>query len=193
MRKSLIKIVLAVVLLGMPLIATDDSVNNSEYDFFIGLEGGLSSAEFTDIAGDYENNGISTYGVKIGAINDISRIYLSYQDMDAFEGSSVREGSFSQATLNLEGLSSPYYIFDSIAHYFFIGGHLGAINLTVDASFVNSDEFGIVYGVQGGLLSEFDFGLSVELGYRYSLSYFADENTDLSKLEAFYAGLNYRF
>lgn len=195
MKKSLMKIVFSAVLLGMPLMAAD-SVNllgDSKYDLFVGVEVGLSSAEFTDLVGDYENTGIGTYGVKVGAVNDNTRMYFSYQYMDAFNESLTREGYFSQATLNLEGLSKAYHVFDSISHYFFIGGHLGGINLLVDSEFGDSDEVGLVYGFQGGLISEFGFGLNLELGYRYSRSTFSDANTNLSKLEDFYAGLNYRF
>jgi len=194
MRKSLTKVVLATVLASMPLAAADlELLETTKYDFFMGLEMGLSGAEFTDDGGDYENNGISTYGIKAGAINNTSRMYFSYQYMDAFEDSSTRDGSFQQVTMNLEGLSSPYTVFEGMQHSFFIGGHLGGINLTVDADFGNSSDFGYVYGFQGGLLSELSSGVAIELGYRYSFSTFSDKGIKLSKLETFYGGLNYRF
>ena len=194
MRKNLIKVVLATVLASMPLMANDSKLlETTKYDFFVGLETGLSAAEFTDDGGDYENNGISTYGIKAGAINNTSRMYFSYQYMDAFKDSTTREGSFQQVTMNAEGLTAPYTVFEGMEHSFFLGAHLGGINLTVDADFGNSSDFGYVYGFQGGLLSEFGFGLAVELGYRYSFSTFSDKDVALSKLEAFYGGLNYRF
>jgi len=194
MKKSLTKVVLATVLASMPVVADDlKLLETTKYDFFMGLEMGLSAAEFTDDSGDYENNGITTYGIKAGAINNNSRMYFSYQYMDAFENSTIREGSFQQVTMNVEGLSSAYTVFEGMEHSFFIGGHLGGINLTVDTPFGDSSEFGSVYGLQGGLLSEFAIGLAIELGYRYSFSSFTDKDTHLDKLETFYGGLNYRF
>ena len=169
------------------------NVNATDYDVFIGLDAGLSSATFSDINGKYENNEITTYGAKAGVVNDTSRIYLSYQYMDAFEGSSNREGAFHAALINTEALTEPYVIFDSIEHTFFIGAHLGGINLDVDAPFATANEYGVLYGLQGGLLTTFGSTLDLELGYRYSFSEFSDDNTELDKLQFFYAGLNLRF
>ena len=175
------------------VFAISSNVNATEYDFFIGGEAGLSKADFTDTTGSYDNDEISTYGVKIGAVDDNSRVYLSYQYMDAFEASSSREGAFHAVTLNTEGLSEPYNIFDSIDHIFFIGAHLGAVNLDVEASFGNSNEYGILYGLQGGVLTTFGSVVSLELGYRIAHSTFSDQAIELDKLQAFYVGINLRF
>ena len=175
------------------VFAISSNVNATEYDFFVGVDAGLSKANFTDTTGSYDNDEISTYGVKIGAVNDNTRIYLSYQYMDAFEASSSREGAFHALAVNTEAFSEPYNIFDSMDHIFFIGGHLGAINLDVEASFGNSNEYGVLYGLQGGVLTTFGPVVSLELGYRYSRSTFSDQAIELDKLQAFYAGINLRF
>lgn len=175
------------------VFAMSSYANASEYDLFIGAEAGLSSADFTDGTGSYDNEEISTYGVKIGAIDHNSRIYLSYQYMDAFEGSGTREGAFHAVTVNTEGYSEPYVIFDSMEHFIFIGAHLGGINLDVDASFGTSNEYGVLYGLQGGVLTTFGPVVSLELGYRFSLSSFSDDAIQLDQLQAFYAGINLRF
>ena len=175
------------------VFAMSSYANAAEYDFFVGAEAGLNSADFTASTGSYSNDEIATYGVKAGVMNDNSRIYLSYQYMDAFEGSSSREGSFQALTVNTEGFSEPYVIFDSIEHLFFVGAHLGAIYLDVDAIFGTSNEYGVLYGIQGGVLTTFGPVVSLELGYRFSLSTFSDQAIDLDKLQAFYAGINLRF
>lgn len=169
------------------------SSNVNAYDFFIGGEAGLSKGDFSSPTGNYDNDEISTYGVKIGAVDENTRIYLSYQYMDAFEGSTIREGAFHAVTFNTEAFSEPYNIFDSIDHLFFIGGHLGAVNLDAEASFGNSNEYGVLYGLQGGVLTTFGPVVSLELGYRFSRSTFSDQAIELDKLQAFYAGINLRF
>ncbi|MCF6331435.1 MAG: porin family protein [Sulfurimonas sp.] len=169
------------------------NVNASEYDVFVGADLGVSYTEFTDEDGTYENNNISTYGIKAGIINDSSRVYLTYHYLNAFENSSNRNGKFQTIAINADGFSNSFNTFDKISHVFFIGGHLGSINAKVNSNFGSSNTYGLIYGVQGGMLTSVTSFLDIELGYRASFSNFFDKDNDLNRIDAFYAGVNFRF
>jgi len=168
-------------------------INASEYDMFIGVEDGLSWADFNGPTGKYQNHEITTYGVKAGVVNDKTRMYISYQYIDAFEDSTTREGEYQTATINSEAFTEPIDVFNIFDLYFFVGGHAGAIKINVDAAFGKSDEYGFLYGVQAGLLAKLGSVISLETGYRLSRSNFSDQNTDLNKFQVVYGGINFRF
>ena len=168
-------------------------VNASEYDVFIGAEAGLSWADFDGPNGEYQNHEIDTYGAKAGVVSDRTRIYLSYQYMDAFKDSTTRDGEYQTLTANTEAFTDPLHLFNFLDLVFFVGGHLGAVNINVEASFGESDEYALLYGVQAGILARFNQLVSLEAGYRFSYSDFSDQNTDLDKIQVAYGGINLRF
>ncbi len=185
MRKNIFALLITFVMFS--------NVNASQYDVLVGADLGVSYTEFTNENGTYENNNISTYGIKAGIINDKSRVYLDYRYLDAFENSSNRNGQFQTIAINTDGFSDSFNTFDNINHVFFIGAHLGAINTKLDSNFGSSDAYGLIYGVQGGLITSFTSFFSLEFGYRASLSNFFDKDNSLDRIDDFYTAINFRF
>lgn len=165
----------------------------SGYDIFVGAEGGFSWADFKGPIEKYQNHEITTYGAKVGVVNDETRIFIAYDYMDAFEDSTTREGEYQTLTLNTEAFSEPQSLFGLFDVAMFVGGHLGAIAISVDAAFGNSDANGLLYGIQTGLIANLGSTVSIETGYRISYSNFSDQKTDLDKFQVAYAGINFRF
>jgi len=163
------------------------------YDVFIGGEAAQSWAQFKGPDGTYENDEITTYGVKAGVVDTKTRMYLSYKYMDAFEDSTTRTGEYQTFTANSEAFTDPQSIFNLFDLLFFVGGHAGAININVEASFGESDKLAFMYGAQAGIIADFDLPISLEAGYRFSFSTFNDNDTDLTKLQVAYGGINIRF
>ena len=174
-------------------LVTITSIHASEYDVFIGGEAGLSWADFNGPTGKYQNREITTYGVKGGIVNNNTRIYMSYQYLDAFEDSTTRSGEFQTLSMNTEAFTKPEDIFGLFDLMFFAGLHLGAINVNVEANFGESDKTAFLYGFQTGILLDFGLPVNLEAGYRYSLSTFSDVQTDLDKLQVAYGGINIKF
>ena len=174
-------------------IAMSSHVYASEYDIFVGAEAGLSWADFNGPNGKYQNNEITTYGVKSGIVSHNTRLYLSYQYMDAYADSTTRDGGYHTLTANTEAMTEPADIFGIVDLAFFVGGHAGVININVDAVFGQSDKYAFMYGVQAGLLARFNSIVSLEAGYRFSYSNFSDQSTDLDKLQVAYGGINFKF
>ncbi|PHR58094.1 MAG: hypothetical protein COA44_04095 [Arcobacter sp.] len=168
-------------------------VHASEYDLFIGGEAGLSWADFNGPNGEYQNPEITTYGLKGGLSNDSARMYLSYKYIDAFEDSSTRKGQYQTLTANTDAFTDYVSIFNLFDLAFFIGAHAGVINLTVEADFGETDEYAFLYGLQTGLIADFNSPLTLEVGYRYSYSNFSEQGTDLDRLQVAYGGINFRF
>jgi len=168
------------------------NVNASDYKIFVGGEAGASWADFDGPNGEYQNKEIKTYGAKVGIDNVKTRVYLAYQYIDAYEGSNTRDGEYQTLTLNAEAFTPPLNL--GIADLsLFVGGHAGAININVDASFGQVDEYAMLYGAQIGLMARFGSIVSLETGYRYSLSNFSKEGTDLDRFQIAYGGINIKF
>lgn len=165
----------------------------SEYEIFVGVDGGASWATFTDPQSSYTNKEIVTYGAKAGVVNKSDRMYVSYQYIDAFKDSPNREGQFQTLTANAEAFTDPWKPFSGMGIHIFVGGHLGALNVEMKAPFASTDKTALLYGAQIGLLIDFDLPISLETGYRYSWSSFSDYNTDLDRLQVAYGGLNISF
>lgn len=174
-------------------IAMSSHAYASQYETFVGAEAGLSWADFNGPNGKYQNNEITTYGIKSGIVNHNTRLYLSYQYMDAFADSTTRDGEYQTLTANTEAMTEPLDIFGIVDLAFFIGAHAGALNINVDAAFGQSDKYAFLYGVQAGLLAKLNSQFSLEAGYRLSYSNFSDQNTDLEKLQVAYGGINIKF
>jgi len=174
-------------------IAMSSHVYASQYDIFVGAEAGLSWADFNGPNGKYQNHEITTYGIKSGIVNHNTRLYLSYNYMDAYADSTSRDGAYHTLTANTEAMTGPVNIFGIVDLAFFVGGHAGGININVDADFGQSDKYALLYGVQAGVLARFDSIVSLEAGYRFSYSSFSDQNTDLDKLQVAYGGINFKF
>ena len=174
-------------------IAMSSHAYASKYETFVGAEAGLSWVDFDGPNGQYQNNEITTYGIKSGIVNHNSRLYLSYQYMDAFADSTTRDGEYQTLTANTEAMTEPFNIFGIINVAFLIGAHAGTININVDAAFGQSDKYALLYGLQAGFLTRLDSQVSLEVGYRFSYSNFSDQNTDLDKLQVAYGGINIKF
>ncbi|MDF1881171.1 hypothetical protein JHD50_07625 [Sulfurimonas sp. MAG313] len=174
-------------------LAVSSHLNATEYDIFVGGETGLSWAEFDGSDGLYQNGEITSYGVKAGVTDDNTRMYLRYNYADAFEGSFTRTGQYQTFTLNSEAFTDSVNLFSIMDLSMFVGGHLGAININVDANFGSSNSFSALYGVQAGVIARFGIPISLEAGYRISLSNFNQEDTTLNTFQVAYAGINLRF
>jgi len=174
-------------------LALGVNANASDYNIFVGGEAGASWADFDGPNGEYQNKEIKTYGAKVGIDNVNTRIYLAYQYIDAFEGSNTRDGEYQTLTVNAEAFTEPLNIFDIADLSLFVGGHAGAVNINIDASFGEVNEYAFLYGAQIGLMARFSDIISLEAGYRYSLSNFSEEGNDLDRLQIAYGGINIKF
>ncbi len=174
-------------------LALSVNVNASEYNIFIGGEAGATWADFDGPNGEYQNKEIKTYGAKIGIDNVDTRVYLAYKYIDAFEDSTTRDGEYQTLTANAEAFTDSLDIFGITDLSFFVGGHAGAVNINVDASFGQLDKYAFLYGAQVGLMARFGSIVSFEAGYRYSLSNFSEEGTTLDRLQVAYGGINIKF
>ena len=169
------------------------NANASKYEMFIGAEAALSWADFTGPNGNYENDGISTYGIKAGVIDENTRVYISYNYLDAFKDSSNREGNFQALTISTEAYTKIFNITENYPVSFFFGAHVGGVNLEVDSTFGTSDKSSLLYGLQAGIMTTSKSPINLEFGYRYSYSSFSDMNNDLDQLAIAYVGINYKF
>ncbi|WP_415249450.1 hypothetical protein [Sulfurimonas sp.] len=169
------------------------NANASKYEIFIGAEAALSWVDLKGSNGNYENEEISTYGIKVGVIDENSRVYLSYNYLDAFEDSSNREGGFQTLTINTEAYTQMFNITENYPVSFFFGAHIGGVNLNVDSTFGTSHKSALLYGLQAGVMTTSKSPINLEFGYRYSSSRFIDKNNDLEQLTVAYVGINYKF
>ncbi|MFJ9993584.1 outer membrane protein [Pseudomonas putida] len=103
----------------------------------------------------------STWGLRVGQINDQGRYYLTYDNVS---------GDHSGVKLRQENLLGSYDVFLPITDTtkLFGGGSLGMTKLTQDSPGASRDtDYGYAVGLQAGVLQQVTDNTSVELGYRY--------------------------
>lgn len=111
----------------------------------------------------------STWGLRVGQINDQGRYYLTYDNVS---------GDHSGVKLRQENLLGSYDVFLPITDTtkLFGGGSLGMTKLTQTSSGYSRDtDYGYAVGLQAGVLQQVTDNTSVELGYRYLRSNAATE------------------
>ncbi|ANC02285.1 MULTISPECIES: outer membrane protein [Pseudomonas] len=111
----------------------------------------------------------STWGLRVGQINDQGRYYLTYDNVS---------GDHSGVKLRQENLLGSYDVFLPITDTtkLFGGGSVGVTKLTQTSSGYSRDtDYGYAVGLQAGVLQQVTDNTSVELGYRYLTSNAATE------------------
>ncbi|MDR2308588.1 MAG: porin family protein [Paucimonas sp.] len=103
----------------------------------------------------------STWGVRLGKINDQGRYYATYDNVS---------GDHSGVKLRQENLLGSYDLFLPVGDTtkLFGGATLGMTKLTQDSPGARRDtDYGYAAGLQAGVIQEVTDNASVELGYRY--------------------------
>ncbi|EKT4524952.1 outer membrane beta-barrel protein [Pseudomonas putida] len=103
----------------------------------------------------------STWGVRLGKINDDARYYMTYDNVS---------GDHSGIKLRQENLLGSYDRFLPVGDTtkLFGGASLGLTKLTQESSGYSRDtDMGYAVGLQAGVLQQITNNASVELGYRY--------------------------
>lgn len=103
----------------------------------------------------------STWGVRLGKINDERRYYATYDNVS---------GDHGGLKLRQENLLGSYDLLLPVGDTtkLFGGGTLGMTKLTQDSPGARRDtDYGYAVGLQGGVIQEVTDNASVELGYRY--------------------------
>ncbi|MFB4393013.1 MULTISPECIES: outer membrane protein [unclassified Pseudomonas] len=111
----------------------------------------------------------STYGVRLGQINDQGRYYVTYDNVS---------GDHNGVKLRQENLLGSYDAFLPITDTtkLFGGGSLGMVKLSQESKGASRDtDYGYAVGLQAGVLQQVTDNTSVELGYRYLRSNAATE------------------
>ncbi|MGE7994308.1 hypothetical protein ACQKPE_25530 [Pseudomonas sp. NPDC089554] len=111
----------------------------------------------------------STYGVRLGQINDQGRYYITYDNVS---------GDHNGIKLRQENLLGSYDAFLPISSStkLFGGGSLGMVKLSQESKGASRDtDYGYAVGLQAGVLQQVTDNTSVELGYRYLRSNAATE------------------
>ncbi|BCJ08417.1 MULTISPECIES: outer membrane protein [Pseudomonas] len=111
----------------------------------------------------------STWGARLGKINDQGRYYITYDNVS---------GDHSGVKLRQENLLGSYDLFLPVGDTtkLFGGGSLGMTKLTQDSPGARRDtDYGYAVGLQAGVIQEVTDNTSVELGYRYLRSNAATE------------------
>jgi hypothetical protein len=169
-----------------PLLGVELGAGKASFDWSYGNE---SDTDDTD----WEN----VWGAKGGFYDENTRIYASFHYVDADEDSTKER--WYELTANLEAKTSDYKVTENLATSFFIGGHVGGLQLKAeDKSFgFDEKETDLVYGVQGGVNFIFTPHFNAELGARSSWSPIEMEanglKVELNYYYNVYVGFNYYF
>jgi len=184
------KIALICLLIGGTLLS------GSDYKEFVGLGYGQTKGTFKTSSLTAESGNEDTYSLRAGFVNDISRIYLNLDYLNADDSSGLDEKWYT-LELNLEGKTSPYKLTKYLSTSFFVGGHVGLVKVDLDTSapypIYSDNKTDAIYGLQTGLLMELPSNFELEIGYKYSWSSLTFESIDLDRVKRYYIAVNYRF
>jgi opacity protein-like surface antigen len=181
------KIVLAGLLLASGLMAEDRKV-------FVGAEIGKFKGSYSNSTSEWSGDSKSAFGIKAGVVGKQDRIYLSYIDVAKYEYVPLNRTEDCKAfLLNLEAMTEPYKLTNSIAPQIFAGGHAGMVKVNATSGTATATEEDWLYGAQAGILLNLTNNISIEAGYRYSWSSLAVSGVHLDSVNGYYGGLNFSF
>ncbi len=178
-----------ILLLGL-LILSSALYAASDYKILIGAEYGQSEGSWNSTTGDWEDS----LGIRIGAENDESRIFLSYHYQKVEDFDFVNTDFESQVlNANFEAKTEKYYGFARG----FAGAHIGVIysewNLGFYTPLEDEDDLNLIFGAQAGFILDIIDNAYLEAGYRYSVTD-ADKSTiNPASIQTFYGALNFKF
>jgi hypothetical protein len=191
MKKSL---VLASLVLGVSAFATDSWFVGADLVSHNNSINGEATVSGTTYSGS-ESDTYTSPSLKLGKINEDRRIYVNY--------STSYSGDETYYNLYYESLDFNYDILgDEISGLRpFYGAHIGLGALTFETNITSTTENGLEYGLQAGILKEFNENSSLEVGAKYTkasadMTFTAGANTATLSADSrmsLYIGYNYKF
>jgi opacity protein-like surface antigen len=171
---------IGMVLLSTWLTSSLYAADITESQKFIGVEVSITEVQGdgpSDIANNVSNG--TSIGIRIGAMNDEWRTTVGLNYFDA-EGRNVEKlyGSIDYFFLKTE-------VSESLVFKPFLGFTVGYANY--ESNEVDSD--GFIYGGQAGILMDVFDNVSVDVGYRYTLS----NSSEFDHSGDVVFGLNYQY
>ncbi len=155
MKNSLRKVILAVIMVTAPLVASEYAFQT---DSLFAIEGGGSNIGVEHTGGVYDETSIANIGLKIGAQTESYRVFLSARYYDAD----------NLSTLNTYGGEVQYLFNFSKPVNFYLGANAGVANVKIaipgDPSESASEMY---YGADAGFNIHATELIDVEIGARY--------------------------
>jgi len=171
------KIFSLLLFLSLSLFAKDAN-------WFVGIEGGTGGVAYMDNVKEIPRKFGLQYGLKVGVVNEISRIYLGYSNVT---NNSNKISATQSGYLGLDGVGEEFQVFSKATAKVFMGVTLGASNSTLQ----DEEENAFMGGVQIGLIFLLPADFEIEAAYRHQWSY-KDKPTDFNTANP-YVALNYKF
>jgi len=153
-------------------------------EWFVGLEGGTAGVKYAENVNDIDRKFGLQYGLKVGLVNELSRIYIGYSQSD---NNSNKNSSSQSGYLSLEGVGEEFQVFSKSTAKVFLGVHLGGNSATLQGE--QKDAF--IGGVQIGLIFLLPANFEIETAYRHQWTY-NDTLTNFNTVNP-YLALNYKF
>lgn len=176
-------------------------------DVFVGITAGKVDSNFDNSSGVHAQGGDfdkaihkdSTYGFRVGVIDEDSRAYITYEN-----ASNDYQSTWKARQEHLTGSYDKLFPINHHGTSLFAGGTLGVTKLTNESKGTSRDsDYGYAAGVQAGVLQQVADNFSIEGGYKYLKHNASVEvnqhdgsqngSTKLTSTSTIYMGLNYQF